>query len=299
MNQYYNYKKWRLARHQGETVRYSPFRYVIQTEPNPITEYDDKRKTNATRSIIDRNAESENIGGQLSAYDPYLLNNLQEGVNRVLHNLRYVTPSHRVNRPVPYIDIRHPSLSPNANGENKYSKQEPSSFSVWQDIDGSPSSMNDALSNYAGNIFHNILAGYRNIQGPLLASENGLNTHNNIEQAPFFDQMEEAGIENSLSDIPEHSMFHPRKINVATIGPKPDNPHRKSGRTSPFQQKLEDLGLILAHRGAEAYKKYLKSGHPGTLEQFLEETDKDHPSEKESMWHSLLLHLVKGLHLPE
>lgn len=282
---YYNYKKWRLA-------RYNPGELQVYGLDTNYPSYNAGGSTNArfgsnyspvpiTKEEIDNYPDSHTpLGNTYSINHPSFLR-ITDALHSVLDNLKYVRPNIRNHLHLPYASISH-NLYP-LEQVSRYVKSSPTSFDVFSNVGSDPATtdlprdqirmnrehLNQALANYAGNLFHNVFARYNE------EHTNNPDTHAN-KFLPIIDQMEDTGNFPGLQDIPEDSIFHPNNIehHISEYNPGAnprhnDLVHRKAEGQTPLTQKIEDMALAAGHHGAQLYKQYLDSEHPGTFEHFL------------------------------
>lgn len=303
MNQYYNYKKWRLAR------------FISEQHPNIIamTSGDGSKnqpiKGEISKSLIDSRTthpiqgyishdEDNRYQEDIEGYPGNQKQHIIRGVNKVLHDLRYVTPS-TYHLPPPVRIIKNPNVG------SELTRETPGRHTISSEIYTLKRDLPMALAHYAGSIFQDILAGYASHN---IESEFKRNPYlHNQATHPALDKMEELGIHNSLEDIPYSSPFHYDRVQVDSdnqdLEPESVHAHRKDGPSSQFQRKMEDLALILGYRGGAKYFKYLPTASKETFEEFLERTqddiEKNEDYDKEKLWHEFILQLVRGEHLKD
>jgi len=297
VNQYYNYRKWRLARYNYGPTEHDDFWGTYKSEGEhsfaPAKKGSDGMSDfSPTREKIDNYPDHESPGGTVQSSSRKAISYIHDGLNKVLDNLRYVLP-HSAMFQRPQVSISHAHYPHEA--ETTYEKFSPTRFIVASRIIRNKRQINQALAHYAGALFHNVLLGYNEHHVPSVIDHSG---HSN-SYFPALDEMQETGEFPGLQDIPTKSIFHPKKIKALEKDVPGGLPHRKAAKQSILTNKIEDLGLVAAHRGSELYKQYLDQGHPGTFEDFLTHSDFNLTSTKDKLMHDLLIQMVQGLHLPE
>lgn len=273
MNQYMNYRKWRLSQLNVRPLTTypegssNPSRFYSTSENK---EFPDRSYVDPlTRKIIDDNPDSGTSIVSTSAADHQSLLRINDGISRVLSNLKYVAaPISLFHRPT--IGISHTDNPP-------YSGEDSGTFNFDKGISAlssyhtvrSEEDIRRALANYAGAIFHKVFHGYSENPNPYSVSE-----HSN-KYLPAIDEMEDSGIHYTLDDIPTDSPFHYANIQRYIPGQVDNLPilerhdHRKSPYGSPTTHRMEDLSFVLGHHGARLYKDYLDSRTEDSFEQYL------------------------------
>jgi len=293
MNQYYNYKKWRLAKiiaeHRPE-YSYPGSELLTSSYPSKIKgfrvegkesgNYPTKHKVdnypNYSVPMVDMNCPTLESGEKLKG-----------DLNEVLHNLRYVIP-YTENPTLPDITIRH----------NNNLLSSPPSFTKYPALDhfglsipirdtgvpGDTSPTKNALALYAGAMLHNVF-------------DTHLKDKRSLLNFPVLDEIQDKDIFYTPEDIDEHSIFHPK--NIVEFSNDTHSPYVRKNYT-PDQDKLENLGLVVAHAGSSLYREYLDhKGEGESFEDYLLKTDNGHTSEKERLLHNLIIQMVQGWHLPD
>lgn len=313
MNQYYNYKKWRLSKlgnridKEGHSVYFPSY-------------YND---SNMSKQTIDE--KPENTGPLTLLFHPHYPVDIEPHINKLLENLKYAIPqTYRPERPELSIFPKY-STGPDkhilkvAHGDYEDSDNKTIPFSKYQyEANIEPDnvdSLHKALSNYAGaSIFH-VLHRVHDFHNDI---SDHVSTFPGIQDIQEYMEEDPKGFDSLIkkhSPVRE-SMFHSSNISNRKLGDftgdekRIEKPYSKSG----YARLHEKLAAILGNETEKAYNKYLKLP-PDKQGSFLDYVIKNRDSmftgqpegEKsyepatfhEDVLHRLLVSILKGHHLAD
>lgn len=295
MNQYINYKKYRLSLlnklHDNSSSDANPH----LAPENSITVYGrshpggNPEPLPVTRESIDKNRLAFSPNATFTEH-PSEVGLLRQNIDEVLHNLRYVEN----NDGSPVAKSSKPSLRLHSTANPIHVPFESGTYTRHQDK-ASPahtyshshnghmvdSHLHSIASEYAGSVVHSFFDKYltdkHSIHSPL----------------PGMDDLIDMGHHRLPYMVPGDSPFHASKVGI------------RSSPNTPTALITAKLAGIMGHRTSGLYKDYMRNGSADdqSFADYVRDQgpkkSKPEDSMRELILHKMLLHVLDGHHLPE
>ena len=285
MNQYMNYRKWRLSK-QGNVYPQVPFEIDVQDAAQ------NKRVSNSrdsqgypmkyfSREEVDADNQRTRIPPiSVMHFDDAHGDNFRRGISHVLGNLRYVVPLGQANYTPPLNGILDPDSRGNASSHLEHSPTHERTMRFHSN----PEHMNKHLAEYAGLLMANLF-------------------HRGKTATPVVPHLDDLYGDDlpfshvRLQELPKDSIYNNKKF------PDKMDKSDKSDLLTPSEEALkkEKLGELLGDRLQRLFLRYLNSSpihnDPDGFTRFLSNDVAEHGHEDENL-DPIVQYIVEGHHLP-